>query len=248
MGADPDQCRLARHERSRHAHPRLDVLPRCPWQAARRQPGLGLELANSIALVDSFLRSSPCRCCSRPGCRARSSTGVIGGRLLHAAGPVFLSPRRAFGATAAIAVCAAGFALITPAFFFRLSLHMGARRPLADLAALWLYAREQAPRWWTWPLLMLVTAGTHIYLLAMVARDLACRHPVALAHRPRPHRPSRPRTRPRSRRRRADALSGRRLHRPRLGRDRWLCAYRLNLLFPVIDYGVWSKADAARAA
>jgi len=214
-----------------------------PWQwPPGASPGLGLELANSIALVDSLpLIAMPLKLFSAWLPRPFQYWGYWWVVCFMLQGLFSYRLARAFGATAAIAFCAAGFALITPAFFFRLSLHMALAGHWLILAALWLYAREQAPRWWTWPLLMLVTAGTHIYLLVMVA-------PIWLAAILSRWLTGRDRLAPLAREL-VLGLGGAVLMLYLGGAFIGLGsgeidgygAYRLNLLFPVIDYGVWSK-------
>jgi uncharacterized protein DUF6311 len=132
-------------------------------------PRLGIELANSIALVDGLpLFAVPLKlirdwlphpfqywgywwllCC------------VLQALFSYLFG-------RELGARRLIALIAAGFAVITPAFVFRLTLHMALSGHWLILAALWLYAKRTPPRLFAWPLLLVVTSAVHAYLLAMV--------------------------------------------------------------------------------
>src|SRR5690606_13553406 len=75
---------------------------------------------------------------------------------------------RELGAGRAIALMAAGFALITPAFLFRVPTHMALSSHWVVLAALWLYVRRDPPAPWMWPLLVGLTSAIHATLLAMV--------------------------------------------------------------------------------
>lgn len=132
-------------------------------------PHLGIELANSIALVDGLpLFAIPFKLISpllpQPFqywgfwwllCFVLQS--LFGYRLA-----------RELGATRIVAVLAGGFAVLTPAFLFRLSLHMALAGHWTILAALFLYARRDPPRLWMWPLLIGVTAAIHAYLFVMV--------------------------------------------------------------------------------
>lgn len=141
-----------------------------PWGVPPgSSPGLGLELASSIALVDGLpIFAMPFKLLSvllpRPFqywglwwlvCFALQS--LFGYRLA-----------RALRAPPAVAALAAAFVVITPAFLYRLPLHMALAGHWLILAALWLYVRHAPPRAWAWPLLCGVTAAIHPYLLAMV--------------------------------------------------------------------------------
>lgn len=58
--------------------------------------------------------------------------------------------------------------VLTPAFLFRLPIHMALAGHWTLLAALYLYVKREPPRRFAWPLLLGVTAAVHGYLLAMV--------------------------------------------------------------------------------
>ena len=132
-------------------------------------PHLGIELANSIALVDGLpLFAIPFKLMApwlpRPfqywgywwlACFVLQS--VFGYRIA-----------RELGAPRLVALIAGGFVVIAPAFVFRLTLHMALAGHWTVLASLFLYVRRNPPRLWMWPLLVSVTACVHAYLFAMV--------------------------------------------------------------------------------
>jgi len=141
-----------------------------PWgMPPGASPRLGVELANSIALVDGLpLFAIPLKlirdwlphpfqywgywwllCC-----------------VLQALFSYLFA--RELGARRLVALVAAAFAAITPAFIFRLTLHMALSGHWVILAALWLYAKRIPPRLFAWPLLLVVTSAIHAYLLAMI--------------------------------------------------------------------------------
>jgi hypothetical protein len=60
------------------------------------------------------------------------------------------------------------FLLLTPAFLFRLPIHMALAGHWTLLAALYLYVRQVPLTRWMWPLLLALTSAVHAYLLAMV--------------------------------------------------------------------------------
>lgn len=132
-------------------------------------PHLGLELGSSIALVDGLpLFAIPLKLISAWLPRPFQYWGywwflcfvlqaLFGYRLALALG----APRR-------IALLAAAFTIITPAFLYRLPLHMALAGHWVILASLWLFARRSPPPLSAWPLLCGVTGAIHAYLLAMV--------------------------------------------------------------------------------
>ena len=133
-------------------------------------PHLGLELSSSIALVDGLpLLAIPFKLIGpllpRPfqywgdwwlACFVLQS--VFGYRLA-----------RELGASRIAAIVAGGFAVMAPAFLFRLPLHMALAGHWTVLAALYLYARRVPARARMWLLLIGVTAAVHAYLFVMVA-------------------------------------------------------------------------------
>jgi hypothetical protein len=141
-----------------------------PWSwPPGASPDLGIELANSIALVDglplfAFLFKligaflpEPFQYWGLWLLLCFIFQGIFGYLL-----------SRAFGIARFAALIAAGFVLVTPAFLFRVPMHMALSGHWTILAALWLYARPTPPRHWHWPLLAALTAAIHAYLLAMV--------------------------------------------------------------------------------
>lgn len=141
-----------------------------PWGVPPgASPRLGIELANSIALVDGLpLFAIPLKLLGPWLPRPFQYWGYwwLLCCMLQA-GFAYLFARE-LGARRLIAILAAGFAAVTPAFIFRLTLHMALSGHWVILAALWLYAKRIPPRWFAWPLLVAVTSSIHAYLLAMV--------------------------------------------------------------------------------
>jgi len=141
-----------------------------PWgMPPGLNPDLGLELANSIGLVDGLpLFAFPAKLLSAWLPQPFQYWGIwlLLCFLLHALFAYLLA--RQLGAGRVVAVLAAGFALITPALMFRVQMHLALSGHWTVLAALYLYARRATPRFWMWPLLVGLTAAIHAYLLAMV--------------------------------------------------------------------------------
>ena len=132
-------------------------------------PGLGLELANSIGLVDGLpLFALPAKLFSAWLPQPFQYWGIwlCLCFLLHALFAYLIA--RELGAGRLVSLIAAAFALITPALMFRVQMHLALSGHWTVLAALWLYARRTPPRAWMWPLLVTLTATIHAYLLALV--------------------------------------------------------------------------------
>ncbi len=132
-------------------------------------PRLGLELANSIGLVDGLpLLALPAKLLSPwlPYPVQYWGLWLLCCFVLQALFAWLIA--RELGAGRILALIAAGFALITPAYMFRIEMHLALSGHWTILAALWLYTRRTAPPRWAWPLLVALTAGIHAYLLAMV--------------------------------------------------------------------------------
>ncbi len=131
-------------------------------------PNLGIELANSIGLVDGLpIVALPLKLLRD---RLPDPFQYWGAWLLLSFALQSLFAwllARALGAGGLVALGAAAFALITPAFLFRVPMHLALSSHFVLLAALWLYVRRPPPVW-AWPLLIGATAGIHAYLLAMV--------------------------------------------------------------------------------
>ena len=141
-----------------------------PWGVPPgRSALLGIELSNSIALVDGLpLFAIPFKLIEhwlpRPfqywGCWLVLSfvlQSVFAWRIA-----------REFGATRAVALVAAAFVLITPTYLFRIPMHLALSGHWTILVALFLYVRREPPRLWMWPLLLALTSAIHATLLAMV--------------------------------------------------------------------------------
>jgi len=132
-------------------------------------PRLGLELANSIGLVDGLpLLALPAKLLSPwlPHPVQYWGVWLLCCFALQALFAWLIA--RELGAGRILALIAAGFALITPAYMFRVEMHLALSSHWTILAALWLSVRRDAPPRWAWPLLVALTAGIHAYLLAMV--------------------------------------------------------------------------------
>ena len=141
-----------------------------PWgNPPGLNPGLGLELANSIALVDGLpLFAIPAKLLSAWLPQPFQYWGIwlLISFALHALFAYLLA--RELGGGRLVSLLAAAFALITPALMFRVQLHLALSGHWTVLAALYLYARRTPPSTWMWPLLVGLTAAIHAYLLAMV--------------------------------------------------------------------------------
>lgn len=132
-------------------------------------PELGIELSNSIALVDGLpLFAFPFKLATGllPPVFQYWGLWLLLCFMLQSVFGYLLA--QALGAGKLAALVAAGFVLVTPALLFRIPMHMALSGHWTILAALWLYARAASPRSWHCPLLMALTAAIHAYLLAMV--------------------------------------------------------------------------------
>lgn len=132
-------------------------------------PGLGLELANSIGLVDGLpLFAIPAKLLSAwlPQPFQYWGLWLLLCFLLHALFAYLLA--RELGGGRLVSLLAAAFALITPALMFRIQMHLALSGHWTVLAALYLYARRTPPSTWVWPLLATLTAAIHAYLLVLV--------------------------------------------------------------------------------
>jgi hypothetical protein len=132
-------------------------------------PHLGLELSNSIGLVDGLpLFALPLKLFAPwlPMPFQYWGAWLLTCFVLQALFAYAIA--RELGAGRLVALVAAGFAIITPVLMFRIVMHLALSGHWTVLAALYLYVRRTAPGRWMWPLLLTVTAGIHAYLLAMV--------------------------------------------------------------------------------
>jgi Family of unknown function (DUF6311) len=142
-----------------------------PWSLPPgTNPNLGLELSNSIALVDGLpLFAIPFKLVEHWLPRPFQYWGywLLLCFMLQAMFATLLA--RTLGAGHLASLVAAGFAIATPAFLFRVPMHMALSGHWVLLAALWLFAKSPAPARWAWPLLIATTAAIHATLLATVS-------------------------------------------------------------------------------
>jgi len=134
-----------------------------------RSPLLGIEISNSIALVDGLpLFAIPFKLMAHwlPQPFQYWGYWLLLSFVLQSLFAWCIA--REFGAGRLAALFAAAFVLITPAYLFRVPMHMALSGHWTILAALFLYVRREPPRLWMWPLLVAVTSAIHATLLAMV--------------------------------------------------------------------------------
>lgn len=141
-----------------------------PWSLPPgASPRLGIELANSIALVDGLpLLAIPLKLLSPLLPHPFQYWGWWGLFCFMLQGLFAYRLARELNATRFVALLASGFALMAPAFLYRWPIHMALGGHWTILAALYLYARRSPPPPWMWPLLVGGTAAVHAYLFAMV--------------------------------------------------------------------------------
>jgi hypothetical protein len=134
-----------------------------------RSPLLGIEISNSIALVDGLpLFAIPFKLIAQwlPQPFQYWGYWLLLSFMLQAVFAWRIA--RELGAGRVVALLAAAFVLITPAYLFRVPLHMALSGHWTILAALFLCVRRDPPRLWMWPLLIALTCSIHATLLAMV--------------------------------------------------------------------------------
>jgi hypothetical protein len=140
-----------------------------PWgMPPGRSPLLGIEIANSIALVDGLpLFAIPFKLIARWLPQPFQYWGYW--LLLSFVLQSLFAWRiaRELGAGRVVALAAAAFVLITPAYLFRVPMHLALSGHWTILAALFLYVRRAPPRLWMWPLLVALTSAIHATLLAL---------------------------------------------------------------------------------
>ena len=141
-----------------------------PWTLpSGANPRLGLELANSIALVDGLpLFAIPFKLLSPLLPHPFQYWGWWWLLCFVLQSLFAYRLARELAATRVVALVAAGFTVIAPTFLFRLPMHMALAGHWTILAALYLYARQEPARLRYWLLLLAVTAAVHPYILAMV--------------------------------------------------------------------------------
>jgi hypothetical protein len=141
-----------------------------PWgMPPGTSPRLGIEIANSIALVDGLpLLAIPFKLVEQwlPHPFQYWGYWLLLSFVLQSLFAWHVA--REFGADRRVALVAASFVLIAPAYLFRVPLHLALSGHWTMLAALYLYVRREPPRLWMWPLLVGVTSAIHATLLAMV--------------------------------------------------------------------------------
>lgn len=132
-------------------------------------PLLGIEISNSIALVDGLpLFALPFKLIEHwlPEPFQYWGYWLLLSFVLQSVFAWLIA--REMEAGRVVALLAAAFVLITPTYLFRIPMHLALSGHFTILAALFLYVRREPPRLWMWPLLIAVTSCVHATLLAMV--------------------------------------------------------------------------------
>jgi len=140
-----------------------------PWSWPPGASQYGLELGNSIALVDGLpLFAIPFKALSPwlPETFQYWGWWHLVCFVLQAVFAVLIAYH--LGLSRILQLAAAIFCLIQPAFLARLDVHLALSGHWVILAALWLYVRRPAPPLWAWPLLLAIVSAIHGYLLVMV--------------------------------------------------------------------------------
>ncbi len=141
-----------------------------PWgMPPGASPHLGIELASSIGMVDGLplfaLPLKPLRDWL-PDPFQYWGIWLLLSFMLQSLFAYAIA--RELRASRLLSLVAAAFVLITPAFMFRVPMHLALSGHWTLLAALYLYVRRSPPALWMWPIVVAVTASIHAYLLAMV--------------------------------------------------------------------------------
>lgn len=140
-----------------------------PWSWPPGASQYGLELGNSIALVDGLpLFAIPFKALSAwlPETFQYWGWWHLTCFVLQAVFAILIAWH--LGLSRILQLAAALFCLIQPAFLARLDVHMALSGHWVILAALYLYVRKPTPPLWAWPLLLAAVAAIHGYLLVMV--------------------------------------------------------------------------------
>lgn len=140
-----------------------------PWGWPPGASDYGLELGNSIALVDGLpLFAIPFKALSPwlPETFQYWGWWHLACFVLQAVFAVLIAHH--LGLNRILQLAAALFCLIQPAFLARLDVHLALSGHWVILAALYLYVRRSAPPLWAWPLLLATVSAIHGYLLVMV--------------------------------------------------------------------------------
>jgi hypothetical protein len=139
-----------------------------PWSWPPGASQYGLELGNSIALVDGLpLLAIPLKALSAflPETFQYWGWWHLACFVLQAWFAVLIAYH--LGLSRILQLAAAIFCLIQPAFLARLDVHMALSGHWVILAAIYLYVRRPAPPLWAWPLLLATVSAIHGYLLAI---------------------------------------------------------------------------------
>lgn len=140
-----------------------------PWSWPPGASQYGLELGNSIALVDGLpLFAIPFKALSPwlPETFQYWGWWHLTSFVLQAVFAVLIAYH--LGLSRILQLAAAIFCLIQPAFLARLDVHLALSGHWVILAAIYLYVRKPAPPLWAWPLLLATVSAIHGYLLVMV--------------------------------------------------------------------------------
>lgn len=141
-----------------------------PWSwPPGANPRNGLEIAGSVALSDSLpLFALPFKALSPwlPPVFQYWGFWFLTCMALQSAFGFLIG--RALGLGRWVSLLLGACLLLTPAFLWRLPVHMALAGHWTILAALWLYIKPAAPRRFAWPLLLAITSAIHAYLLVMV--------------------------------------------------------------------------------
>ncbi len=140
-----------------------------PWTWPPGASQYGLELGNSIALVDGLpLFAIPFKALSPwlPETFQYWGWWHLACFVLQAVFAVLIAHH--LGLSRVLGLAAAIFCLIQPAFLNRIDVHMALSGHWVILAAIYLYVRRPAPPVWAWPLLLATVSAIHGYLLVMV--------------------------------------------------------------------------------
>ena len=132
-------------------------------------PNYGLELANSVALVDALpLFAFPFKLLGPwlPEYFQYWGWWHLTCFVLQAVFAVLIAHELRLSRV--IGLAAALLCVISPAFLARLDVHMALSGHWVLLAAIWLYVRRAPPPLWAWPLLLGTVSAIHGYLLVMV--------------------------------------------------------------------------------
>lgn len=140
-----------------------------PWSWPPGASQYGLELGNSIALVDGLpLFAIPFKALSPwlPETFQYWGWWHVTSFVLQAVFAVLIAYH--LGLSRILQLAAAIFCVIQPAFLARLDVHLALSGHWVLLAAIYLYVRKPAPAIWAWPLLLATVSAIHGYLLVMV--------------------------------------------------------------------------------